>query len=53
MERLVAVRRELNAEAAKRAFDDALAAFQAECPVVAKGRKVILDGKVAYGLCAF
>lgn len=40
MERLMAVRRELNAEQAKRAFDDAMAAFQAECPVIGKNKRV-------------
>ena len=40
MERLMAVRRELNAEQAKSDFDAALAKFQAECPVIPKGKTV-------------
>jgi hypothetical protein len=36
LERLMGIRRELNAEAAKKAFDEAMAAFQAECPPVKK-----------------
>lgn len=46
IERLMAVRRELNAEQAKRQFDVALADFQAECPVVIKTTNV--DGKYNY-----
>ena len=37
-ERLMAVRRELRAEQAKTAFDDSLAAFQSECPVIVKSK---------------
>ena len=36
IERLMAIRREMKAEAAKAAFDAALAAFQSECPVIQK-----------------
>lgn len=41
LERLMVMRREAKAEAAKEAFDLALAAFQAECPVVSKTEKVM------------
>lgn len=40
MEKLLAMRRELRAEAAKEAFDEAMANFQAECPVIKKTSKV-------------
>src|SRR5512147_98529 len=40
MERLLAMRRELKAEWAKSQFDRAMAAFQAECPVIEKTSKV-------------
>src|SRR3712207_6481134 len=40
MEKLLAMRKELQAEWAKRRFDEAMAAFQAECPVIEKTRKV-------------
>lgn len=54
MERLVAVRRELNAEAAKRAFDDALAGFQDECPPVEKTKGVPTKaGSLAYRYAPF
>lgn len=36
LERVMAVRRELKAEAAKEAFDRAMAAFQSECPIIEK-----------------
>lgn len=41
LERLMAVRRELNSERSKEEFDRALAAFQAECPVVQKRKQVM------------
>lgn len=41
MERLLAMRRELKAEAAKEAFDRAMSAFQSECPVIEKSKKVL------------
>jgi len=41
MEKFLAMRRELKAEAAKEAFFKALAEFQAECPVIVKGRSVL------------
>lgn len=49
VEKMMAVRRELKAEAAQAAFDAALRDFQAECPVIVKG-KLVPDssGKVAY-----
>jgi len=40
IEKVMAVRRELRAEQAKEAFDRALKAFQAECPVVVKEKAV-------------
>jgi hypothetical protein len=40
MERLLAMRRELRAEWAKEEFDKAMAAFQAECPIIDKSSKV-------------
>lgn len=42
IERLMAVRRELQAERAKAEFDTALAAFQAECPIIKK-RKCVME----------
>jgi len=49
MTTLMNVRRELNQEAAKKAFDDALSSFQAECPVITKTRGVSTSGgQVAY-----
>lgn len=41
MERLLAMRRELKTEQAKEAFDSAMAAFQAECPVIEKRKDVM------------
>ena len=40
VERMMAVRRELNAEQAKAAFDQSIRDFQAECPAIKKTRKV-------------
>lgn len=40
LERLMAIRRELRTEAAKTAFDSAMAAFQAECPTIGKTKAV-------------
>jgi hypothetical protein len=40
MAKLLAMRRELQEEWAKRRFDEAMAAFQAECPVIEKTKKV-------------
>ena len=40
MERLLAMRRELQAEWAKEEFDKVMAAFQAECPIIEKTSKV-------------
>lgn len=40
MEKLLAMRRELKAEYAKEQFDNAMAAFQAECPTIEKTKKV-------------
>lgn len=49
MERLLAMRRELKAERAKEQFDKAMAAFQAECPIIKKTKGVNTDsGDLAY-----
>ena len=49
IERMMAVRRELRAEQAKEAFDKAMADFQAECPIIVKGKGVHDNsGKVAF-----
>jgi hypothetical protein len=49
MERLLMMRRELKAEWAKSEFDKAMAAFQAECPIIKKTKSVKTDtGEVAY-----
>lgn len=40
MERLLAMRRELKAEKAKELFDEAMAKFQNECPVILKDKQV-------------
>lgn len=42
MERLLAMRRELKQEAAKEAYDRAMAAFQADCPIITKN-KIVRD----------
>lgn len=38
IEKLMGIRRELNAEAAKKAFNESLALFQQECPIIKKGK---------------
>ena len=49
LEKLMGIRRELNAEASKKAFDEAMAAFQAECPPVRKTKSVATNsGQRAY-----
>lgn len=40
IERFMAMRKELKAEAAKEAYDEAMAKFQGECPVIEKVKKV-------------
>src|SRR3990167_1390256 len=40
MERLLIIRREVKAEKAKEAFNLALSEFQAECPIIRKGKTV-------------
>lgn len=46
MKDLMSIRRELNSESAKRAFDEALGAFQANCPVIQKRKSVMnKDGR--------
>lgn len=47
MASVMAVRRELRAEAAKEAYDRAMAAFQAECPIIQK-RKAGAKGAYKY-----
>lgn len=49
IERLMAIRREMKSEAAKEAYDAAMAAFQAECPVILKTKGVSTNaGTLAY-----
>lgn len=49
MERLLAMRRELKQEAAKEAYDTAMAAFQSECPTIVKTKEVFTkNGQLAY-----
>lgn len=48
LERLMVVRTQLKSEAAKEAYFTALAAFQAECPIIRKGRKVAIPGGPQY-----
>ncbi len=53
MERLLAMRRELKAEAAKESYDRALAEFQAECPAISKTKQVNnKDGTKRYSFAA-
>jgi hypothetical protein len=54
LERLMVIRRELNAEQAKAAYNSALAAFQEECPPLPKGKTVKNDQHVTlYSYCPF
>lgn len=48
MEKFLAMRRELRAEAAKEAYDAAMAAFQAECPVIEKTKEAKDGTRVLY-----
>ncbi len=49
LERLIALREKVLAEKAKEAFNSAMAAFQAECPVIKKTKEVkTKSGQVAY-----
>lgn len=48
LERLMVVRTQLKAEAAKEAYFAALAAFQAECPIIAKKNAVSIPGGANY-----
>lgn len=49
MERILAMRRELKAEWAKAEYDKAMAAFQAECPVIEKTKEIKTNaGALAY-----
>lgn len=50
MERLLVIRREVNAEKAKAAFNFALSAFQAECPTIKKTKKVFNKKEKGGGL---
>lgn len=40
IERLMTLREKMNAETAKKAYNDAMAAFQAECPIIKKTKSV-------------
>lgn len=54
MKDLMAIRREINGELSKKAFDVAMAEFQAECPVVTKITGVPTStGKMAYKFAPF
>lgn len=48
IERLMTVRTQLKAEAAKEAYFAALAAFQARCPVIQKRNRVVIPGGANY-----
>lgn len=48
IERIMQLRKDLKAEAAKEAFDEALANFQAECPVIVKDKAVEFNGRRQY-----
>jgi hypothetical protein len=49
LEKLMGIRREINAELSKKAFDESMAAFQAECPPVKKTKSVATNsGARAY-----
>lgn len=50
MEKLLSMRRELKAEQAKELFDNDMASFQNECPVIVKSRK---GGKTESGIVAY
>lgn len=53
IERLMAVRKELQAEAAKAAFDDAMREFQSRCPVITKTTPAVgRDGRPMYHYAA-
>jgi hypothetical protein len=45
LERLLAMRQTLKAEAAREAFFEALSAFQADCPVIEKGKTARIDSR--------
>lgn len=54
VERMMVVRRELNAETAKADYDSAVAKFQQGCPVLPKGKIVRNDsGTTLYSYCPF
>lgn len=48
LEKLLAMRKDLRAEAARAAFHDAMAAFQAECPVIKKNKTARVKDKFSY-----
>lgn len=50
MEKLLAMRRELKAEFAKQKFDEAMAGFQSECPIIKKQKA---GGKTNSGVVAY
>jgi len=45
MEKILAMGREIRSEQAKRDFDEAMAKFQAECPIISKDKKVDFTSK--------
>lgn len=53
LQKLLDMRKELRAEAAEEAYTEALAAFQAECPVIDKGKGVEFSGKKQYSYATF
>jgi hypothetical protein len=48
LERLAALREKFLAEKARKAYFDALAGFQSECPVIVKSNRVIFSGSEKY-----
>ena len=50
LERLFALKKEYDAQQAKKAFDEAMTLFQSKCPIIKKGKAggVTKDGVVAY-----
>lgn len=48
MERLLAMRQQLKAEAAKEAYNRDMAEFQSDCPTIQKTKEVISNGRLLY-----
>lgn len=48
MERLLAMRQQLKAEAAKEAYDRSMATLQSELPIIKKTKPIIVDGREIY-----